>query len=246
VSITTQSDPVLAKYAVEIRRLGKRVKEDVIAIGRYLDQAQKHAGRGAWLTWIETEFGWSDQTAYRFIHLYQAQQNPEFHKLWNSDLTLSSLYQLAAPKTPDGARIEIADRLEAGEKVSPAAVNEVIAQAKNAGKAAETGETEDPSIEQRRLQHAALFAEPSDSVAPETTPKPETLIEHWRRSPGELTALLDAVGVAGILEGMSAEFGRQLRARLPAPRRKSGKPFKHTMNLKADSARNGRGTHSRH
>jgi hypothetical protein len=75
--------------------------------------------------------------------------------------------------------------------------------------------------------------------------KPESLIEHWRRSPGELSTLLDAVGVTGILEAMSEEFGRQLRARLPAPRRKSDKPYKHIMNLEANSAHNGRGTHSR-
>ena len=65
------ADAVLTKYAAEIRRLGKRVKEDVIEIGRILDQAQEHAGRGAWHRWVNAEFGWSDQTAYRFIHLYQ-------------------------------------------------------------------------------------------------------------------------------------------------------------------------------
>ena len=79
----------------------------------------------------------------------------------------------------------------------------------------------------------------------ENPPEPESLIEHWRRSPGELSGLLDAVGVAGILEAMSEEFGHQLRERLPAPKRKSNKPFKHTLNLKAHSARNARGTHSR-
>jgi hypothetical protein len=73
----------------------------------------------------------------------------------------------------------------------------------------------------------------------------ETLIEHWRRCPAELTTLLDAVGVAGILEAMSEEFGRQLRARLPAPKAKSDKPFRKTLNLPANSTRNGRGTHSR-
>ena len=76
--------------------------------------------------------------------------------------------------------------------------------------------------------------------------KPESLIEHWRRSPGELSTLLDAVGVAGILEAMSAEFGRQLRTRLPAPKRKSDKPFKHTLNLRANSARDRREHRFRH
>jgi hypothetical protein len=83
----------------------------------------------------------------------------------------------------------------------------------------------------------------------EDSPGPETLVDHYRRSPGELRALLDVVTVEGVLEAMSEEFGRQLRARLPAPKRKSGKPgkpFKHTLTLEAHSARHGRGTHSRH
>jgi hypothetical protein len=77
---------------------------------------------------------------------------------------------------------------------------------------------------------------------PPESVKPETLIDHWRRSPAELTDLLDQVGVDGILGAMSAEFRRQLRARLP--KRKSNKPFKHTLNLEANSV-HGRGTHSR-
>ena len=75
--------------------------------------------------------------------------------------------------------------------------------------------------------------------------KPESLIEHWRRCPEQLTSLLDEIGVPGVLKAMSAEFGRQLRARLPVPKRKSDKPFKKTLNLTANSTRNGRGTHSR-
>jgi len=111
------ADPLLAQYATEIHRLGKRVKKDVIAIGHYLDQAQKHAGRGAWHLWVNTEFGWSDQTARRFIHVYELSRDSKFNNLLNSDLPLSALYQLAAPKTPGRARDEVAERVEAGEKV---------------------------------------------------------------------------------------------------------------------------------
>ncbi len=66
--------------------------------------------------------------------------------------------------------------------------------------------------------------------------EPETLVAHWRRSPGELAALLDTVGVTGILEAMSVEFGRQLRDRLPAPKRESGKAFKKAITLSANHA----------
>jgi hypothetical protein len=170
VAITTEfkDDLVLAEHASEIRRLGKRVKEDIVEIGRHLVEAREHAGHGAWLVWIDVEFGWADQTAYRFIHLYEARQTiPEFHKLWNSDLPVSALYQLAAPNTPDEARTEVVERVEAGEQPTCAMVTEVIAKAK--GKTTESADDaeihdidavdEDPSIEQRRAEHAALFAD---------------------------------------------------------------------------------------
>jgi hypothetical protein len=145
------ADPVLTKYAAEIRRLGKRVKEDVIEIGRILDRAQEHAGRGAWHLWVNAEFGWSDQTAYRFIHLYQAHLRSEFHKLWNSDLPLSGLYQLAAPKTPGTARNEIAERLEAGDDVSFAAVTEAIARHK-AADSAEKSDDDQMAVRAKRIR----------------------------------------------------------------------------------------------
>ena len=60
-----------------------------------------------------------------------------------------------------------------------------------------------------------------------------------------IAAFLDKLTVEGMRTRMSEEFGRELRARVPAPKAKSGKPFKKGMNLPANSARK-RGTHSRH
>jgi hypothetical protein len=75
----------------------------------------------------------------------------------------------------------------------------------------------------------------------------ETLEAHWNRAAKEVrTAFLDAIGVSGVLSAMSAEFGRDLRDRVPATKRKSGRPFRKTLNLVAnDSARAVRGHHSR-
>jgi hypothetical protein len=91
----------------------------------------------------------------------------------------------------------------------------------------------------------AADASEEDERGTENPPEPESLIEHWRRCPEQLPDLLDEIGVAGVLEAMSAEFGRQLRDRLPAPKRRPGKSFNQTLNLKANSTRNGRGAHSR-
>src|SRR5262249_30602780 len=97
----TPSDPILAEHAAEIQRMGQRARqravEDMVEIGRHLAQAQEHVGyghRGAYLAWIETEFGWSDQTARRFIHIYNLSRDPKFNNLLNSELPISGLYQL--------------------------------------------------------------------------------------------------------------------------------------------------------
>jgi hypothetical protein len=235
-------DPVLAEYATEIRHLGKRVKEDVIEIGRYLDQAKKHAGHGRWLTWIEVEFGWSDQTARRFIHIYELSRDSKFNNLLNSDLPLSALYQLAAPKTPEAARAEITEHIEAGGEVSVGAVTEIIKKVKGKTKTRKSVETStgngEQSIEERKALMAALADAPesSDSAAPTpinvkprskktvTVPEAETLSAHWRRETREARMnFLDDIGAAEILEAVSPEFSKQLQARVDANtnRRKS-------------------------
>ena len=262
-------DPVLTKYAAEIRRLGKRVKEDVIEIGHYLDQAQKHAGRGAWLAWIEAEFGWSDQTAYRFIHLYQAQQDPGFHKLWSSDLPVSALYQLAAPNTPTEARQQVAERIEAGETLSCTTVAEVIAEAKNGGAAEDAGgdDVEDPGTAQRRAAMAQIAdAEDAPTTAGQADEQQilcDLILEEffaqasgadiYDRIPADrLDAVccdfLDKLGVKGMRTRMSDEFGADLRRQkfAPAERKKSARKWKKSINLTANSTRHGRGVHSRH
>jgi hypothetical protein len=205
-------DPVLTKYAAEIRRLGKRVKEDVVAIGRYLDQAQKHAGRGAWLAWIQAEFGWSDQTAYNFIHLYGAQQSPEFQKFWNSDLPVSALYRLAAPNTPVEARQKIAQLIEAGEKPSVAEVTEVVARAKNGAADSEpvqTNNTEGDDVEDSgTAEHRAAMARLADA---EDTP---AAVEEETKTTSEEEILRDLV----LEEFFAQASGADIFARLPAAR----------------------------
>jgi hypothetical protein len=142
-------DPILAEHAVEIRRLGKRRDiDDVVAIGRHLAEARDHAP-GFWLQWLESEFGWSDQTAYRYIHLFEARESSALHKLWSADLPLSALYVLAAPSTPEEACREIAERVEAGEKPTVAEIQETVGKAKKAktnGAAAEAGGDETADI----------------------------------------------------------------------------------------------------
>jgi hypothetical protein len=120
---------VLAQHAEVIRALGKRVVHDVIEIGRRLTDAKARCGHGNWLPWLEREFGWSDSTALRYM---QAHQFATDKSVTVTDLSLKSLYLLAAPSTPEAARDEVIERSEAGEHLTPAQIKETIDKAVNA------------------------------------------------------------------------------------------------------------------
>jgi Protein of unknown function (DUF3102) len=124
-------DSVLAEHANIIRKLGKRVKEDVIEIGRRLKECKQLAGRGNWSAWLEREFGWSERTAQRYMQLYEfTQEEFQYDKLSVLELPLSGLYLLAAPSTPDEACNEIIQRAAAGEAISLARVRDTISRNK--------------------------------------------------------------------------------------------------------------------
>jgi hypothetical protein len=119
--------PELAGHAEAIRKLGKRVVNDVIEIGERLSKARSLIAHGHWLRWLEDELGWSDETARRFMSVFEMNK---IHKLWDSELPISVLYQLAAPRTPPEARDDIIERSKEGERLSLANVKETIAKAK--------------------------------------------------------------------------------------------------------------------
>jgi hypothetical protein len=102
---------------------------DVIEIGRRLTDAKARCGHGNWLPWLEREFGWSDSTALRYM---QAHQFATDKSVTVTDLSLKSLYLLAAPSTPEAARDEVIERSEAGEHLTPAQIKETIDKAVNA------------------------------------------------------------------------------------------------------------------
>jgi Protein of unknown function (DUF3102) len=132
-ALAARPDQVLAEHADEIRRLSKRLIDDLIEIGRRLTDAKNHAGHGCWLSWLESEFGWSDDTARRYMRLYQFAQEEvfEFRKLRNLQLPASGLYLLAQAKCPLEARKEIAERAEAGETIDCAKIESVVAAYKS-------------------------------------------------------------------------------------------------------------------
>lgn len=126
-AMPSSAEIALAEHAAMIRTLGKRVISDIIEIGRRLTEAKKVAGHGGWLPWLKTEFGWSDDTALRFMQVHEMSKSRNLQDL---NLPLSGLYLLAKPSTPELARQAAIDRAERGEAVTVKAVQRIIGEAR--------------------------------------------------------------------------------------------------------------------
>jgi hypothetical protein len=109
--------------AVRIRDAAKRTAEGIVLIGQWLTEAKSRLKHGLWSPWLETEFGWSDQTARNFIHVHE---NVKIKTVLNLHLDVSALYLVAAPKTPESVRQEILRRAEAGEPMTKAKAVKVL------------------------------------------------------------------------------------------------------------------------
>jgi hypothetical protein len=117
----------LAAHADAIRMLGKHTIHNIIEIGRHLTEARDDVGHGNWLFWLSREFGWSDHTARNFMQVYELALKSE--NISNLDISASALYRLARPSTPVEVREEVIERAKTGERITVAAVKEVVEQA---------------------------------------------------------------------------------------------------------------------
>jgi hypothetical protein len=118
----------LARHATEIRRLGKQVVSDVIEIGRLLVESKKLAGHGNWLSWLEREFQWTDDTALNYMRVHELGE--KFRTVRDLDIPMRGLYLLAKPSTPETAKQEAISRAEAGEPMTLNTVKEIVERVK--------------------------------------------------------------------------------------------------------------------
>jgi hypothetical protein len=104
--------PTLAEHAEAIRIIGRRMVADVMEIGRRLTECKALLQHGAWLPWLEREFGCcSESTALNFMRVHRAfGPNPQL--VTDLDLPMNTFYLLARPSTPDSIRDEILARAQ--------------------------------------------------------------------------------------------------------------------------------------
>lgn len=112
----------------EIKKRLQRVAQDIWEIGQKLAEVRSWLKHGQFEVWLRAEFGWSHRTAYNFINVYEAFNEPaNFAEI---DIATSALYLLAAPSTPQELRGEFLRKAKAGEKVTHKAVLRAIKEIK--------------------------------------------------------------------------------------------------------------------
>lgn len=123
------------------RRLEKNLQDTVghlVEIGRDLMQAKELVGHGGFEKWLGVNFDLSDQTARRFMHVAEA-FGDQVEAL--KGLSLSCVYLLAAPSTPNTVREAVLQKVQDGEKVSLATIQELR---QVSGESADTDDGEIP------------------------------------------------------------------------------------------------------
>ena len=115
------------RAALTIKPRLKRAAEDIFVIGKELRATKALLPHGEYSQWLDVEFGLSDRMAQRFVGVYERLGAKSDIM---SVLPPTTLYLLAAPSTPDQAIASVEQQLDAGEHIGVAAVQRVIADAK--------------------------------------------------------------------------------------------------------------------
>jgi hypothetical protein len=210
-------DSVVTEHAQAIRSLGKRVLADVIEIGRRLTECKGLVGHGNWGTWLDREFGWTDQTARNFMQVHGVAGKSK--KFLDLRLPLSSLYLLAAPSTPPEVRDEIIEQAERGETPTRAEIVERVGQSRALGGKSCKSPSPAPNAQPDRraayiIGNGERATEPKPGVAPATADieapvDPNTPSHRRHRGSGESTSSAVAIAkrllVDLIAHGLKAE-----------------------------------------
>ena len=84
--------------ADETRGLLKRTAQNILAIGRNLQEVKERLPHGQFLTWLQAEFTMSERHARNFMHVAACfGTRPEII----ADLSVTVIYELAAPSTSE-------------------------------------------------------------------------------------------------------------------------------------------------
>lgn len=171
---------VVQQRTSEIKDLLRSALGDMIEAGRKCKEvrdALRHDKSGGFMGWVDKE-GLGRQTVYSIMSMHDVFGNyPKFGQL---DIGKTAAYLLAAPSTPEPARLEAIERAEAGETITHTVAKQIVAQHR----------TPTPSTPTPR--HTLEASAPAFTPPSEPPPSPPLTAEHkWTPSEIERRELAD-------------------------------------------------------
>jgi hypothetical protein len=119
----------IEQRAERIRGLVITARTCIIEIGRELIAAKAELAHGEWLPWLKDEFGWTVRTADKYMEVVRAFKLESDSNFDGLTIDATALYALAAPDVPQPVREEAVHRAQAGEHITKAEADQIIADA---------------------------------------------------------------------------------------------------------------------
>jgi hypothetical protein len=211
----------ITEHIAAIRTLGKQTIANIIEIGRRLTECKVIVGHRNFGNWLDREFGWAERTAQNFMRVYELSKSKSAN-FADLDLSISTLYLLAAPSTPEPVREEIIERAEAGEKITHKEVKQTIARARPARKGWSRKRFRRHRAKHNATAQREAAAQTQQDVGPDSAggikEKPTSLSPdiYFSATHEDRQHFLDAIGLDRLLAGMSATMLAELHRRLVA------------------------------
>jgi hypothetical protein len=177
-ALNTGAATQLKSCADTIRSYQNKVPKQIIAIGDILLAVKKALDHGQFGEWLAAEFGWSERTAQNYM---RAAETFSDKCETVADLPPTTLYQLAAPSTPEPVCAAVVERLERGERVTHDEIKSMVRKGKADAKAVREDEKRTPeqrakrqkAEEQRQRDQARRRAESDAELGREMTARRE-------------------------------------------------------------------------
>lgn len=118
----TKTNTRLPEIAREIKAIERKDIGNVIEKGRLLQEAANQCGRGEYMKWLKSEFGWSHNTALRLRSVYDL--NRQIGDLDKLNISISAVYLVADLLRDHGGKYEGADQDRARDQAVGMAIIE--------------------------------------------------------------------------------------------------------------------------
>ena len=178
--LTPLSSGEMEKLQTIAEKIGQRqrnIAEHVIASGKDLAEAKDLLGHGAFLRWVQENFGMSARTAQNYMAVAQT-----FGKIPErvSYLPATTLYRLCEGRTPERAREKVLKWLATGEHPTARAIGNIISSERERVPARET-----TAKYQLRMKHDRAWATRTKRIKREKDDREWRLTEGFVESIGK-------------------------------------------------------------